>query len=326
MLRWRQYVKKIDELFIEQEKASKLMIVASSLLWVGVLVLYRLSVDDFKLDAALKNTIADVKFFSLTAFTIVTNIFAAIIFTYFYKAKESNRLKTLNEISNPSFMLEVLKDIAHYKGVYCADHDVQVKLRRFPATNDILMCDLTYKYKKSHIKKDVKFTIYRITQSTNKRSLPLIADECLNNEFVWYNDETDFSYAVNSGDYTIGNLLIEGMIHDLNREEKNNGEIIIFTCSLDKEIESMAMITYKVTIPVEKESVITITAEFPSNKGGITFDYSDLSPEITVSAFTRTGIKSNPVDLSSDGGVKKFEHNGWLLPKDGYVFAWWNVP
>lgn len=316
-------MEKIDDLFVEQEKISRNIIIGSSFLWIGMFVFYRLSEVDFDLNAAVENGITDIKFFAQTVFVIMTNILAAIIFTYFYRAKESKRIDVLSGISQPALMKQVLKDIAHYRGIYCENHDVYVKLRKHPSRNDMLMCDLTYKYKKSSVEKNTKFTIYRITQDTDPDNLPLISEECLKNEFVWYNDETDFDHAVDISDYSISNLMIGKTSYELKRIENNSGEVITYSCDLNTPPSAMSFVTYKVSIPIEIESMITITAEFPSNGGGVTFDYSDLSDELVVSAFSKTGIKSNPVDLSSENGIKQFQHADWLLPKDGYVFSWW---
>ena len=255
----------------------------------------------------------------------MTNILAAIIFTYFYRARESRRFDILSGISQPELMKEVLKDISHYRGIYCENHDVYVKLRKHPNGKNMLMCDLTYKYKKSSIERSTKFTVYRIINDNDKDKddLPLISDECLKNEFVWYNDETDFDNAVNISDYSISDLMIGKTNYELKRAVNNSGAVITYSCDINVTPPEMAFVTYKVSIPVELQSMITVTAEFPTNGGGITFDYSDLSNELVVSAFSRTGIKSNPVDLSSENGLKRFHHADWLLPKDGYVFSWW---
>ena len=316
-------MKKIDELFVEQEKVPRKIIIASTILWIGMFLFYRLSESDFNLKATIDSGISDVKFLSQTIFVIMTNILAAMIFTHFYRAKESKRINVLSAISQQEFMKTVLKDMAHYKGIYCESHDVYVKLRKHPTRNDILICDLTYKYKKSDIEKDTKFTIYRISNDTDRENLPLISDECLKNEFVWYNDETDFDDTLDISDYSISNLMIGKTPYELKRVESNSGLVITYSCVLDAPPSAMSFVTYKVSIPVELESMITITAEFPSNGGGVTFDYSDLSDDLDVSAFPRTGLKSNPVDLSSENGIKQFQHADWLLPKDGYVFSWW---
>ena len=321
-------MKKINDLFIDNQFVSTKMLGALSFLWITLFIIYRLYDANFNVDHVIDNWAKDTRFFLETTFMIVTNILAAMIFARFYSKKESNRVSAIKDLSQPDFMKEVLMDIAHYKGIYCEDHDVYVKLRRQSNNCNILICELTYKYKKSLINKDVNFTIYRITKETDHQKIPLIADECLKNEFVWYNDETDFDGIVdeteNASKYTVSDLVIDGKpITNLPRFENNSKDIITYSYTLEKEPKSMSLITFKVTLPIEFESAITITAEFPSNRGEIVFDYSEIKNDIALASFSRTGIKSNPVDFGDKNGIRKFQHNGWLLPKDGYVFSWW---
>ena len=82
-------------------------------------------------------------------------------------------------------------------------------------------------------------------------------------------------------------------------------------------------LSYRVTLPLEKEDVLLITHELPTEKAKIVFDYTEVREEISVYGIPVTGT-IEPLEPEKDNDSKiKYVISGWILPKQGYVFGWW---
>jgi len=245
-----------------------------------------------------------------------------LLFSFFYKKKIDDRISTIQSLAQPGFLTEIFHDISHYRGIYCKDHRVNARLIKHSSRDDIILCELTYSYHKSQINKVISAVIYRAHNSKDLDDCPLLSEICLENEFVWYNLEEDMGIKIEDEEYKAGSLIIGNEKKDFKREISIDKKTITFSCALDKDPDPDSFITYKITIPLEAESAITITAEFPSNHGEVNFDYTSMKDNISVCTFPKAGLRQNPVAIY-DEGVIRCRHDGWLLPKDGYTFAWW---
>src|SRR6266568_2456848 len=316
--------KRIEDIFDNTQAVPVRVLVFWAVLWVAFFFVYRFTTVNYDLEKTVFGFSNDLKFVTSTILSLTTNIFAGLLFAYFYKVKESDRLRMLRNVALPEFTQELLTDVAHYRGTYCKEHNVDAKLRIHESRSDLLTCELTYSYRKSKIGKEVKATFYRIADETNTDDLPIIADECHFNEFVWYNDERDMGERPLSNSYVVSDLCIGNIKYKMNRVENGDDRISYFI-ELKEEPAELSFITYKVSFPVERESIITITAEFPTKSASFSFDYKELARDITVSVLPKTGIKSNPISTNKDDGFLRFRHDGWMLPKDGYTISWWTL-
>ena len=147
-------------------------------------------------------------------------------------------------------------------------------------------CDLIYSYFASELPKVLRFKIFRIDERTDADALPLLADECLVNELVWYNAEYDFPIASNGNrsvaatDYQLGRLEVGDRDYSELITRKDEPGFILFECELGAHIPQKTYIKYRCTLPVERESAISITSEFVTKSSTIKFDYAALGDRI----------------------------------------------
>lgn len=75
---------------------------------------------------------------------------------------------------------------------------------------------------------------------------------------------------------------------------------------------------------MESESILSITHELPTKGAEIRFDYSGIGDDIDVYCMPITGSTSTPrITYSNRPHLLVYKYAGWLMPKNGYVFAWW---
>jgi hypothetical protein len=197
-------------------------------------------------------------------------------------------------------------------------------LQHHGSAGDYYTCRIQHAYKKSRVLPTFLATIFRIRpgQVSPESHFPEIAQEAMTSEFVWYADERDFVVAPRASDYTVENLIVGSQRFNLTRNTLTDR--IIFSCKLPYCTDELTYVSFEFEFPVEKQSALSLTAEFPSHRGSITFDYSKIKDELDVTPFPKLGIHRNQIDLSRPpDGVYKYEYGEWVLPKDGCVFAWW---
>ncbi len=196
-------------------------------------------------------------------------------------------------------------------------------LEPHPDTSQYFLCRIQHNYKKSYVPMTFRATIFRIPAGQDSpKQYPEIADEALSSEFVWYNDERDFAVAPKDSDYAVENLIVGNQQFNLARAAY--ADRLIFSCKLPGFTGHLPYISFEFKFPIERESALSLTAEFASRRGSITFDYSKLVNELDVTTFPKIGLHRNPIDLSrKPAGVYRYEYGDWVLPKDGCVVAWW---
>jgi len=256
---------------------------------------------------------------------IISGVFAAYVFVYYYQSRERSQLDELRRVAQPDLLVDVLGDISRYQGRWCEDHTMIATLERHPdSTSNYFLCRIQHSYKKSYVPATFQAKIFRVKpgdEATNHH-YPEIAEEAMSSEFVWYNDERDFPTPPNASDYALENLVVGNQRFNLTRQDR--ADCIVFSCRLPSFAELLTHFSFEFKLPMEKQSACFLTAEFPSRRGLISFDYSKVIGELDVAAFPKLGIHSNPLDLSRrPDGIYKYEYGDWALPKDGCVFSWW---
>lgn len=256
---------------------------------------------------------------------LLTSIVAGLLFAYFYKKEENAQLEAIRGVGQKDLIEEVLREVAHYEGIYCEDHHMRAYLVPHPDKNDYFRCRISHSYKKSKVGRVIEFAFYRITKNSKPEDrLPAIADEALVREYVWFNDERDFPVEPNEDDYDVRSVLVGSIKYEL--QKKRVGEHIFFSCELPEPPEPFTPIRFDVTVPIERESILTLTSEFPSRGVEVEFEWKDVqnaAPGITVHPVFKLGLKTSPTELRHQETNLHVIHPGWALPKDSCVFSWW---
>ena len=269
--------------------------------------------------------------FADLAVQLVAGVLAAGVFAHFYISEENEKLQRLRRVGEPALVEDILQDLGHYEGVYCEDFTLRARLYRHP-TKAYLLCTVRHDYKISRLKLPLRAIFNRRTAEVGTiAEFPAIENEVMQNFFVWNNDETQYTDKPDEGDYRIVNVTIGGTKCALSKEVNSTkgGSTIRYTASINELPEDGGMIgvTYDVTFPMENESILSLTAEFPSHRGEFAFDYTALGKEkgFSIYPIANIGLKKNPLEYPSNGTDEiRFKHDSWLLPKDCVVVAWWN--
>lgn len=252
-----------------------------------------------------------------------SSILAGLLFAFIYHRKENEKLEIIRKVGQQELIEEVLREVAHYEGIYCVNHIMDACLRPHPNNNSYYLCTITHRYNKSHINKNLVFVFHRVIND-DISDIPEIADEALIREFIWQNDEKDFATKPTEDDYRIENIFVNGKRYLPSIEIKNNH--IFYSCELPQTFDQLTAISFDATFPMERESTLNLTSEFPSKGITMNFRWSDLlvvNPNIVTYSIAKIGLKTNPAMIQHQPNSHEINYLGWALPKDSCTFTWW---
>jgi hypothetical protein len=169
-------------------------------------------------------------------------------------------------------------------------------------------------------------TIYRLTdKSKDQETLQLIAQERLIKEFVWQQDERTMPAGIiTESDYSIEGAYVGDNPCEIQRIDDEDKITFVFNVPSGIDTSGLQSLEYRVKLPFEKESVLSLTHDFPTLNATVSFDWREVSEEIDTYVLTMAGIQDNPIPWDTDDKfVIKYKYRGWLNPQNGYVFVWW---
>lgn len=317
----------------EEEDVSIKNIYLFILVFFGFLISFRFNQvnNDFSKFFTLSEN--DTQYISNVLFSVGTSILAALLFSYFYKIKSNRSIREIKEMCEIGLVNEWLSEIARFKGRYRRQENLKIILSKHTKTDKLIfICQANYDYHCKLLTPKIQISFYRYTDEKHLSEYTNSSDELLTNEFYWAMNEADFpSDSVTQEDYClIGSILCNGQQIDCERKtrEKEDSQEIVYKCQIPDNIslEEEVHLMYEVQFPVEKEDILFFTHEFPTLKATIEFDYRDIGEDINVFPLPVTGV--TPPSPHGNGNekkiyIKKFSHEGWLYPKQGFVFAWW---
>lgn len=252
-----------------------------------------------------------------------SSLIASFIFILVVERRETKSIKNLEALAPAEFFRDFVDNIAHYQGIVREDHQVAVKLRNHSQRQDLILCDLTYQYTVSRLPRSLSLKIFRMHDLSETDMVPLIADECLENEFVWYNGEYEFDRSAEVSDYAVGGLEVGNQKFDLTRTSATKS-LIRYECDIGTRRTEPTFVKYRVTIPLEVETILTITSEFITRGSQLEFDFSELSETINPCIMAFAGIKENILHDDVDNRkLMSRRIDGWVLPRNGWVISWW---
>ncbi len=277
-----------------------------------------------------------------TLLSIVTGVLGAAILNIIYRAYENHKLTMIKSISFNGMLADFFKSLEKIHGKDRVDEKISLRFREFEDKDgniipELFNVRLTYSFKTKLRKRYFKCSIKRILkQESVPDELPEytggISGALCEYEFYWANDETgNFPpHVVDNDCYQIYDAFIDDEPLEKNSVVTDDKGIISiehkftlpqsYSCDLNK----YHLVKFSVSLPMERESILFLTHEYPTKDTEVTIDYSLVQKEISVYTMAITGAIPVKQQTITENGVDCYTHKGWLLPKSGYVVSWWS--
>jgi len=277
----------------------------------------------------------------LMLYDIITPLTIAVLGSFFlnivYKVSEFQKLKKISSVAYDDLLPSLLDSLDKLNGKYRKDAIISATISKYsnPKKEGLYQLVIEYNYK----------TIFKNSRYMEFMFKRLFEDDFSeftnsnNNEFLKYDaifgmDERAFpkDQAFDT-DYALRELMIDSTPFfdaKLGRNVKSDTKYNTISYRVDlsnillesKEVKEYS-VRYVITMPVGKEDVHLIQHDFPTHKGEVSFDYTDIKDEINVYGIPVTGsVESKSPDNSSARAKLTYGCSGWILPKQGYIFSW----
>ena len=320
----------------EESKSSKTWtycIIASITIVISVIIVRIFNlVDSSNLVA---NVIID------TLLSVVTGVLGAAILNITYRAYENHKLSLIKSISFGGMLAEFFQSLEKIQGKDRRDEKIVMKFREYEDENKNVIPELfdvvlSYSFKTKLRKNYFKCSIKRILKQEDvANELPEytggISGAFCDYEFYWANDESGAfpQDVVKDNSYKIYDAFIddEKLEPEVDSHEEFGKVLMEYKFSLPKgcrcDLTSYHTIKFSVKLPMERESILFLTHEYPTKDTEVTIDYSLVQKQISVYTMAITGAIPVKQQTITDNGVDCYTHKGWILPKSGYVVSWW---
>lgn len=284
--------------------------------------------------------ITELKYICDIVIALTTTVLATFLLNIIYNLAESHKINAISAVAYEGLLPDLLKSLEKFRGRYRKNESVLVELHKYSNVEkkDFYKVVFEYQYA-TNLKglKELQFKFYRIHDGNINDFSGGLNDQYLTCDFIWGVDESAFRpNVINDDDYTISQLIVgNNQISDLTnyrnltvfygKNKKNS--VISYNIPINKlqniDKNELVQLSYRVVLPLEKEDVLLITHELPTEKAKIVFDYTEVREEISVYGIPVTGT-IEPLEPEKDDDSKiKYVISKWILPKQGYVFGWW---
>jgi len=253
--------------------------------------------------------------------SIITSLLSAFIFYNYTVNRDSNKVNKIVSIAEKDFMLNLLEELDRYGGNYCEDWHIDIEIDNIDDLEGMVRCSIKYNYIKFY-KKDVqtiKMIFFRILKDNDINNIPQHINFANHYEFYWVVDERDFKNPIEKEYYNIRDIIINNRKFNASKEE--------YDTKIEYTIDNFCVeakrlsISYEVDLILEKNDMMQINIDVPTKNATIRFTY----PQDKFEAYGMESVSltTNPVSLCTDGRIE-FSFDGWLEPKNSFVFAWWS--
>lgn len=281
-----------------------------------------------------------------TLIAVFTGVLGAAILNLFYRIYESSKLKKIKSISYDNLLIDVFKALERVNGRYRKEEHIDLKFSKFIRDGntlpELVEIKIRYEFKtklntpflQCYILRAFKKEAFGDSDNPSRYSSGT-DDKLTKYEFYWFNDETEFiqneEYKVWRGDYKIYDCFIGPYKADgikVEESECSIGQELVYTINLPKDIKlnlkDELLIRFTVSFPMEKESILFLTHEFPTKDTEVVIDSSEVMDYINLYTMPVTGAMQVQKQMSMEDGKEFYSYEGWMLPKSGYVVSWWD--
>lgn len=265
-----------------------------------------------------------IEIFVTLSISVITSLLATFIYNRVVINYENTKLKKLRSLSNEDFLLKMLYSLEKLRKIYLENWKVSITLNNFKENNKIddlfYQCNIRYNYQKYIKPNKIEMIFYRILEDKNDDELQKNIDFINEFEFHWYMDERKFKKEIDDSYYSIKNLIINNQNIKLDKEI--NGNKIIYSANIENHDKEYIDIEYEVQLPLEKEDIMLVNVDFPTKNAKIEFDYSHLANKIEIYGLESISFTDKPLMYDSENRLI-FTYNDWLMPKNSFIFSWW---
>ena len=275
---------------------------------------------------------------------LLTVVLGACLLNIIYNKAEGKKIQAISDVSYDDLLPNLLDSLSAIGGKYRKDEIIHIKIEKYPPhvtmKNDLYKLEIDYQYKTMFKNQSYDYIEFMFKRLFNQQNINEFTGgknrALLKYDFYWGMDESGFPQnSVTDADYVLSQLMIDNTAipnADLNRHVETGNSKDYQTINYYVPLENLDAfdrskeyaLSYTITMPIEKESIILITHELPTCGGEVTFDYATLENEISVYGLPMTGLERPTSPYNSAGVPKiKYRYTNWILPKQGYVFSWW---
>ena len=212
-----------------------------------------------------------------------------------------------------------MQEFGHY---HCEDFYVRVKLTPYQDGLKLFICEITYEYRRDGLSGERRFT-FRRNRPEHATHEPMHTPAYLRGLFDWESDERSFPEVPEiAGIYSVSGFTVDSRPLSLHKTDADSE--VIFSAQLPNDGAAMARIAFTVTLPIERESVLTLTTEFPTKDMRVELDWQAVEmliekPHAQLHFANRTKVN----ETTHGANVIRWTHTGWVAPKNGVTFVWW---
>lgn len=267
----------------------------------------------------------DIKNLLELSLSVIASIIAALCFSFFYQQEEASAIEYLQDTCESSLLEATIKNFEDLSRRCRYNEQISVVLKKPKDGRNIFICRVSFRYE-TQLCDTAIFKFYRLNDSAQ---IPIYSDSSKDltiPEYYYANDESDFCPGLlKSEDYKLEQVYIDNKKARFTMEEEGMTKIFKVEVPQGIDTSKLQMIQYEVEYPMETESMLFMAHEFPSQQPTIKFDYSLVKDDITPSCIPAVGATAS---LTADpnnykNGNIAWKCNGWLLPKQGFIFGWW---
>lgn len=263
--------------------------------------------------------------------TIALSAGSSLLASRLYTSHEENQYKRTIEKIEDSIGIEpvntFIRELHAYRSHY-SNYEVSVAFRSHASTTSILCLEFTYRYRKRLPQNRLEFEIRRLRVAEDRlafeRQRGELVDIYLSREFFFHLDEESLARlaARNNIDlescYRVERLRINNEHVDLVRRD---GSTLWEATAPQDAMQGPCDIEYRVCLPFEPDSYMTLVLEFPT-RGCRFYVDSRAVPGTELAMVDFIGRRHGLVTHYSTNEVE-IRQDGWALPKTGVVLVWW---
>lgn len=269
---------------------------------------------------------------------IITAILSGAFLNIVYTESENSQLKEVKNFEYKELARDFFEILDKSGGKKRFNERIDVTLSRYCEEEKIekfLNIKIAYEFETNILDNKLRFMFVRNPSGDISSYLSSYNASLMGYEFYWANDEsgTFDKSIIKDDDYKIENVSVNSIPRTEFNIYKSNataeGNIIVYEIDISdvlnnkKSTEELYKLALEVSFPMEIESILCITHEYPTKSSEVSVNYSQIAQDITVYTMPITGpIPVNDQHITNTH-CNQYRYSGWLIPKTGYIISWW---
>lgn len=265
--------------------------------------------------------------------SISVGVLASIIYSRYQSRSAERIIETIHSVGYDDLIDSLINQVAGYRGVFLTSYRLSILLRSSQCGRYIKVRQ-SYEYKKTlGSASNILMRFKRLSTEEEGISLysepTLLSEDYKRYEFFFKLNDAQFLEKGISNDeinaaYRIGDVKVDGIPCELLPEVGMPDTYIVNLPAVETS-NGERKLEYVVEYPIDWNDYIFILFEYPAREIKIDFDYSSISNNIYFHRVEFLGYELGFSGRRGDSeGTMSITHNGWLLPKSGVIYIWYN--